>query len=87
LYLTSSLFLFLFRTKSHLNPTGNVLGGVGITSVNNFFLSELSSASIASFYFFQSECFLHSVMVLGFGSLRKFLAITVEKHRFTIVVL
>jgi hypothetical protein len=36
LYLTSSLFSFLFRTKTHLNPTGKVLGGVGITSMNTF---------------------------------------------------
>jgi hypothetical protein len=41
LYFTTSLFLFLFRTKSHLNPTRNVLGGVGITSVNNFFLKRV----------------------------------------------
>jgi hypothetical protein len=31
LYLTTSLFLFLFQTKTHLNLTGKVLGGVGIT--------------------------------------------------------
>jgi hypothetical protein len=37
LYLTTSLFSFLFRTKSHLNPTEKVSGGVGITSVNTFF--------------------------------------------------
>jgi hypothetical protein len=53
LYLITSLFLFLFKTKIHLNPTGKVLGGVGITYVNTFFfLSELSSASIASLYLF-----------------------------------
>jgi hypothetical protein len=51
LYLTTSLFSFLFRMKTHLNPIGKILGGVGITSVNTFlFLSELSSASIASFH-------------------------------------
>jgi hypothetical protein len=36
LYLTTSLFSFLFQMKSHLNPTGKVLGGVCITSVNIF---------------------------------------------------
>jgi hypothetical protein len=73
LYLTTSLFLFLFRTKTHLNPTGNVLGGVGITYVNTFlFLSELRSASIVSFHLFQFKRFLHSVMVLGSGSLKNF---------------
>jgi hypothetical protein len=88
LYLTTSLFSFLFQMKIHLNPTGNVLGGVGITSVNTFlFLSELSSASIVSFHLFQSERFLQSAMVLGFGSLMKFSAMTVEKHIFLIVVL
>jgi hypothetical protein len=66
LYLITSLFSFLFQTKTHLNPTGNVLGGVGITSVNTFlFLSELSLTLIASFHLFQSERFLHSAMVLG----------------------
>jgi hypothetical protein len=45
LFLTTSLFVFLFRTKTHLNPTGKVSGDVGITSMNTFlFLSELSSA-------------------------------------------
>jgi hypothetical protein len=40
LYLTTSLFSFLFRMKTHLNPTEKVLGCVGITSVNTFlFLS------------------------------------------------
>jgi hypothetical protein len=53
LYLTTSLFLFLFRMKTHLNLTGTVLGGVGITSLNTFlFLSKLSLASIASFHLF-----------------------------------
>jgi hypothetical protein len=33
LYLTTSLFSFLFRTKTHLNPIGKDLGGVGITYV------------------------------------------------------
>jgi hypothetical protein len=52
LYLTTSFFC-LFLTKPHLNPTGKVLGGVGITSMNTFlFLSELSSPSIASFHLF-----------------------------------
>jgi hypothetical protein len=88
LYLTTSLFSFLFQTKTHLNPTEKVLGGVGITSLNTFlFLSELSSASITSFHLFQSERFLHSAMVLGSGSLRKFSVMIVEKQRFTVVVL
>jgi hypothetical protein len=88
LYLTTSLFSFLFQMKTHLNPTAKVQGGVGITSVNTFlFLSELSSASIAYFHLFQSERFLHSVMVLGYGSLRKLSAMTVEKHMPAIVVL
>jgi hypothetical protein len=74
--------------NTHLNPTGKILGGAGITSMNIFvFLSELNSASIASFYLFQSECPLHSAMVLGFGSARKFSAMMVEKHGLTIVVL
>jgi hypothetical protein len=47
--------------STHLNPMGKILGGVGITSVNTFlFLSELSSASIASFHLFQYERILHS---------------------------
>jgi hypothetical protein len=88
LYLTTSLFSFLFQTKTQFNPIGNVLGGVGITSVNTFlFLSKLISASIASFHLFQSERFLHSDVVLGSGSLRKLSAMIVEKHRSAIVVL
>jgi hypothetical protein len=88
LYLTTSLFLFLFLNETHLNPTVKVLGGVGIMSVNTFlFLSELSSASIASFHLFSSKCFLHSTMVLGSESLRKLLAMIVEKHRPAIIVL
>jgi hypothetical protein len=74
--------------NTHLNPTGKILGGVGITSVNTFLvLSELISASIASFHMFQSEHILHSAMVLGSGSARKFSAVTIEKHGLTIVVL
>jgi hypothetical protein len=88
LYLTTSLFSFLFGMNTHLNSTGKILGGVGITSVNTFlFLSELSSASIASFHLFQSERLLHSVMVLGSGPARKFSTMIVEKHGLTIVVL
>jgi hypothetical protein len=72
----------------HLNPTEKILGGVGITSVNTFlFLSDLSSASIASFHLFQSECLLQSAMVLGSRSVMKFSTIMVEKHGLTIVVL
>jgi hypothetical protein len=72
----------------HLNLTGKVLRGVCIMSVNTFlFLSEFSSISIASFHLFQSERFLHSVMVLGSGSFKKFSTMIVEKHMFAIVVL
>jgi hypothetical protein len=38
LYLTTSLFPFLFRTKTHLYPTGKILGGVDITDVNTSLL-------------------------------------------------
>jgi hypothetical protein len=88
LYLTTSLFLFLFQMDTHLNPTGKILGGVGITPVNTFLcLSELSSASIASFHLFQSERPLYSTMVLRSGSARKFSTMMDEKHGLTIVVL
>jgi hypothetical protein len=88
LYFITSLFSFLFQMNTHLNPIGKILRGVGITSVNTFlFLSELSSASIASFHLFQSERLLHSAMVLVFGSARKFSAMMVEKQGLTIVVL
>jgi hypothetical protein len=74
--------------NTHLNPTGEILGGVGITSVNTFlFLSELSSASIASFHLFQSERLLHSYMVLESRSRRTFSGMMVENHGLTIVVL
>jgi hypothetical protein len=87
LYLTTSLFSFLFRMNTHLNPTVKILGGVYITSVNTFlFLSKLSSVSIVSFHLFQSERLLHSAMALGSGSTRKFSAMTVEKHGLIIVV-
>ena len=36
LYLTTSLFSFRFRMKTHLKPTGKVFGGVDITDENNF---------------------------------------------------
>jgi hypothetical protein len=88
LYLTTSLFLFLFQMNTHFNPTWKIPGGVGITSVNTFiFLSELSLASIASFHLFQFKNLLHSAMVLGSGLARKFSAMMVEKHGLTIVVL
>jgi hypothetical protein len=84
--LTTSLFSFLFQINTHLNPTGKILGGVVITSVNIFlFFCELSSASIASFHLFQFERFLHSAMDFGYGSLRIFSAMMVEKHELTIV--
>jgi hypothetical protein len=88
LYFITSLFSFLFRMNTHLNPIGKILRGVGITSVNTFlFLSELNSASIASFHLFQSKHLLHSAMVLVSGSARKFSAMMVEKQGLTIVVL
>jgi hypothetical protein len=66
LYLTTSLFSFCFRMKTHLNPTGWILGGVGITLLNiSLLFSEQSSISIASFHLIQSEHCLHSAMVLG----------------------
>jgi hypothetical protein len=86
LYLIISLFSFRFWMKTHLNPTAYVLGGVGITLLNtSLFLSESSSASIASFYLIQSERYLHSAMVLGSGSLRRS-SIMVEKHELTTIV-
>jgi hypothetical protein len=66
MYLTTLLFSFHFRTKTHLNLTEWVLGGLRITLLNiSLFLSESSSASIASFHLIQSESCLHSAMVLG----------------------
>ena len=50
LYLTTSLFSFRFWRKTHLNPTGKTLGGVGIASVNTFLLlSEAISACVLPF--------------------------------------
>jgi hypothetical protein len=72
--------------KTHLNPTGQVIGGVGITLLNtSFFLCESSSASIASYHLIQSEHCLHSDMVLGSGSLRRS-ATMVEMHELTTIV-
>jgi hypothetical protein len=66
LYLTTSLFSFRLRTKTHLNPIGKTLGGVGIASVNTFrLLSEANSTWIASFHLGLSERFSHSAMVFG----------------------
>jgi hypothetical protein len=66
LYLTISLFLFYLWMHTHLNSTGEILGGVVITSVNTFlFLSELNSASIAYFHLFQTEYCLHSIMAFN----------------------
>ena len=88
LYLTTSLFSFRFQTKTHLNPTGKTLGGVGIADVNTFLLvSEAISAWIASFHWVQSERFLQSTMILGSGSFRKISAIVAEKYMLTTVVL
>jgi hypothetical protein len=88
LYLTTSLFSFLFQMNTNLNPAGKILRGVGITSVNTFFfLSELSSASIASFHLFQFERLLHFAMVLGSELARRFSVMIIEKHGLTIVVL
>jgi hypothetical protein len=86
LYLTTSLFSFHFRMKTHLNPTGWILGGVGTTLLNtSLFHSESSSASIASFQLIQSECCLHSAMGFGLGSFMRS-ATMVKKHELTIVV-
>jgi hypothetical protein len=80
MYLMTLLFSFHFRTKTHLNLTEWVLGGLGITLLNiSLFLSESSYASIASFHLIQSESCLHSAMVLGSGSLRRS-ATMVKKH-------
>jgi hypothetical protein len=46
LYLTTSLFSFHFWIKTHLNPTGWTLGGVGITLLD----TSPSYASTASFH-------------------------------------
>jgi hypothetical protein len=86
LYLTTSLFSFSFRMKTHLNPTEWILGGVGITLLNtSIFLSESSSASISSFHLIQSERCLHSTMVLESGSLRRSATI-VDKYELTTIV-
>jgi hypothetical protein len=86
LYLTTSLFSFCLQIKTHLNPTRWILGGVGITFLNtSLFLSESSSALIASFHLIQSKHCLHSAMVLRSGSLRRS-ATMVEKHELTTVV-
>jgi hypothetical protein len=51
LYLKNSLFSFHFWMKTHLNPTGWILGDVDITLLNtSLFRSESSSALIASFH-------------------------------------
>jgi hypothetical protein len=53
LYLTTSVFSFLFQVKPHLNPTRWTLGGVGITVVNtSLFLSKEISILIGSFQLF-----------------------------------
>ena len=45
LYLTTSLFSFRFRTKTHLKPTEKTLEGVGIADVNTpLLVSEAISA-------------------------------------------
>jgi succinylglutamate desuccinylase len=51
------------------------------------FLIELSLALIASFHLFQSDHFLHPVMVLEFGSAMAFSTMMVEKLELMIVVL
>jgi hypothetical protein len=43
LYLTTSLFSFRLWTKTHLYPTGKILGGVGIADVNTFLLVSESN--------------------------------------------
>jgi copper homeostasis protein CutC len=75
LYLTTLLFSFLLRTKTHFDPTEKILPGAGVTDENtSHFLSECNSALIASFHLIQSECLMHSerlmhsAMILGSGS-------------------
>jgi hypothetical protein len=75
------------KEEEELKPTKAHYSSNLKSSLPFFFLSELSSVSITSFHLFESERFLYSAMVLGFGSLIKFSAMTVEKHRFAIVVL
>jgi hypothetical protein len=70
LYITTLLFSFSFRMKTHLNPIRWILGGVGIILLNtSISLSKSNSALIASFHLIQSEHCLHSAMVLRSGSL------------------
>jgi hypothetical protein len=74
--------------KTHLKPTGKVLGGVGITDENtSLFLREANSASITSFHLFQSERFLHSTMDFGYGSFWMVSTTDEAKYMSTIVVL
>src|SRR3954469_5483780 len=69
LYLTTSLFSFLFRTKTHLWPTGRMWGGVRQTGPNTSLLfNDNNSAVIAFCQSFQSDLFLQSASVLGSGS-------------------
>ena len=80
LYLTTSLFSFLLRTKTHFDPTRKIFRGIGITDENtSHFLSECNSALIASFHLIQSERLMHSAMVLGSGSGWRSLAILEAK--------
>jgi hypothetical protein len=68
LYLTTSLFSFLLRTKTHFDPIGKIFQEVGITDKNTtYFLSKRNSTSIVSFHLIQSERLMHSAMVLGSG--------------------
>ena len=78
----------VFGRKTHLKPTGKVFGGVGIIDENSsLLLSEVNSASIASFHLFQFERFLHSTMDFGSGSFWMVSAIDEAKYMSTIVVL
>jgi hypothetical protein len=54
--LTTSLFSFLFQINTHLNPTGKILGGVVITSVNIFlFFVNLAQPQLLPFIYSSSS--------------------------------
>jgi hypothetical protein len=55
LYLTTSLFSFLFQMNTHLNPTEKMLGGVGISSSDHIsFLKRIK---------LNLNCFLPFILV------------------------
>jgi hypothetical protein len=69
LYLTTSLFSFLLRMKTHFDPMGKMLRGVGIIDENTSrFFSDRNSILIASIHLIQPECLMHFCMDLFSGS-------------------